>query len=91
MPYDRQQLMTYARQMASVSLNFAPTKKCFTNVNFVRMVVRTSPICSQICDRIEAVADSGFFASYTARDNKNGRPLAVSPLTPDKIKAGVRF
>ena len=53
--------------------------------------MRTSPICSQICDRVEVVADSAIFASDTARDNKNGRRVAVSPPTPDKSKAGARF
>ena len=64
---------------ASVSLNFAcqrisyelsyanrTHKKCFTNVNFVGIVVRTSPICSQICDRVEVVADSANFAELTS-------------------------
>ena len=67
--------MTSMTSLASVSLNFARQrisyelpyanrtyKRCFTNVTFVRIVMRSSPICSQMCDRVEAVADSANFA-----------------------------
>ena len=59
--------LNFARQRISYELSCANRtyKKCFTNVTFVRIVVRSSPICSQMCDRVEAVADSANFAELT--------------------------
>ena len=59
--------LSFARQRISYELSYANRtyKKCFTNVIFVRIVVRSSPICSQMCDRVEAVADSANFAELT--------------------------
>ena len=59
--------LNFARQRISYELSYANRtyKKCFTNVTFVQIVVRSSPICSQMCDRVEAVADSANFAELT--------------------------
>ena len=71
--------LNFARQRISYELSYANRtyKKSFTNVTFVRIVVRSSPICSQMCDRVEAVADSANFTELTKYHGGNFQFVSI--------------